>query len=440
MKKPKSKSKLKQSLKSNIDKIKTKIKPQLTWFSQLLSTENKAKLKTVWLKVDARYAATPKVDKVVIGSAAVLAMGSVAWAAVPASTPAAAAGGAAQVQILELGGNLANKYKNHFGYKLGGKNINGRVIDCSGWTDYINAQTAKAINRLGGGVRVTIPSNGSAEQANYDIGKRHLIWARAKGQSGSSGWPELQPGMLLFQGPGSGKFKGRSLMVGGMPYQINHVQVVVRLAGKIYITDSRNDRDGTTPVLGTDGIGAVNFYSSWQTSSPIARTSSKGWLLTDPLMDVRALLGDKTTTAVDLNTLASGETPGQGEIGGKKGIFGQPDEGDSSAIEDGTYEAEDTGGDSSSGDFAVAGALHDLVMKRVASSAWHRGVTLASEPRLLAELAYMRTIQNIMAKARIASIERREALSASFVGAQAEVVLSDEITKQRAIVTKGGGN
>jgi hypothetical protein len=52
----------------------------------------------------------------------------------------------------------------------------------------------------------------------------------------------------------------------------------------------------------------------------------------------------------------------------------------------------------------------------------------------------MKTIQNILMQARSASIERGEAMAASLLGTQADVTLSDEAAKQRAVVTKGGGN
>ena len=52
----------------------------------------------------------------------------------------------------------------------------------------------------------------------------------------------------------------------------------------------------------------------------------------------------------------------------------------------------------------------------------------------------MKTIQNILAQARAASIERREALSGAFLGNYADSALSGETAKQRAVVTEGGGN
>jgi cell wall-associated NlpC family hydrolase len=434
MKKPKSKSKLKQSLKSNIDKIKTKIKPQLTWFSQLLSTENKAKLKTVWLKVDARYAATPKVDKVVIGSAMVLAMGSVAWAAVPAVGTGTSTN-TNQVKVLETGGAYAQQYRGK-AYVWGGKSF-GAGVDCSGWTVIINKVTAKAV-QAATGKNIILPSGGSQEQLTTEVGKRHVVWTKAQGSSISSpaGLPQLKPGMLVFYGPGSGAYKGNIVYIGGAKYKINHVQVVVQIAGKAYVSDFREARDYTTPTLGTSGNGGVNFYAALSHAAPITSTK-KGYVVTDPLMEVRSLIGDSATVGLDLNTIESGQTPGQGEIGGAKGLFGQTGEGDDAAIDGAYYMADSTSDGTTPG---VSAMLYDLVMGRAASSAWHRGVTLASEPRLLAELAYMKTIQNIMAKARIASVERREALMGPTVGAQADITLNDEAAKQRARVTKGGGN
>jgi hypothetical protein len=133
--------------------------------------------------------------------------------------------------------------------------------------------------------------------------------------------------------------------------------------------------------------------------------------------------------------LATGESPGVGEIGGTPGLFGQVTDGKDDVIEGSEYL-----GDNSTEGLSVSNSLYELVMGRSASSSWQRGISLASEPRLIAELAYMKTIQNILAQARAASIERREALSGAFIGNYADSTLSGEAAKQRAVVTEGGGN
>lgn len=454
MKKPKPKSKLKQSLKSNIDKIKTKIKPQLTWFSQLLSTENKAKLKTVWLKVDARYAATPKVDKVVIGSAAVLAMGSVAWAAVPAvgtgtgNQEANVAG--AQVQIYDRGGQIANSLIGKFTYSMGtkgmppplrGRNIQaGKWTDCSSWTSYLTNETIALINKTIPSAKVTYFDSfgsalGAAEQMNYMVGRKQILYTRAWRGSPSGPLPTMKPGMLILQGGPGTEYPGRSVHFAGTEFMINHVQVVVRIAGKLYVSDSRGKRDSLSPVAGS-GRGGANLYTDFQSSTKYAFSNPKyNIVIGDPLLHVRALLGDTTSAALDGNVLATGESPGVGEIGGTPGLFGQVADGKDDVIEGSEYL-----GDNSTEGLSVSNSLYELVMGRSASSSWQRGISLASEPRLIAELAYMKTIQNILAQARAASIERREALSGAFLGNYADSALSGETAKQRAVVTEGGGN
>ena len=434
MKKPKSKSKLKQSLKSNIDKIKTKIKPQLTWFSQLLSTENKAKLKTVWLKVDARYAATPKVDKIVIGSAMVLAMGSVAWAAVPAvgtgtgNQEANVAG--AQVQIYDWAGGVAQRFQRKFGYSQAGTRPyreGAASTDCSGWAMFVDQGTKKLIKQTSGNKLVSAPLNGTTlTMAQTMAGKNQVVFFRApRGSNPAPTLGTLKPGMIILHGslksPGA-----RPWYYAGVSNSINHVGVVVRIGGKLAISDARND---------TQGRGGVLLYTSTQDflRSRASAGSSYTILIGDPLREVRTALGDTASAVIDANTIATGETPGVGEIGGVPGLFGQPVEGNDDPLIDGTY-----AGDSNLEQNGITQLMHNLVMGRVASSAWHRGVTLASEPRLIAELAYMKTIQNIMAQARSASIERRESLSAAYLGILKEPVLENKNKEQYSTVTKNG--
>ena len=153
----------------------------------------------------------------------------------------------------------------------------------------------------------------------------------------------------------------------------------------------------------------------------------------DPLKEVRALIGDTATATLNGSDIATNESPGVGEIGGKPGIFGQPIEGEDGTIEDGDYM-----GDAGMQGTGISSVLYQLVMSRAASSAWHRGVSLASEPRLLAELAYMRTIQNLLNNARSASIERRESLSAAYLGTVKEPVLENKNKEQYSTVTKNG--
>ena len=50
----------------------------------------------------------------------------------------------------------------------------------------------------------------------------------------------------------------------------------------------------------------------------------------------------------------------------------------------------------------------------------------------------MKTIQNIMAQARSASIERRESLSAAYLGTVKEPVLENKNKEQYNTVTKNG--
>jgi hypothetical protein len=438
MKKPKLNSKLKQSLKSNTDKIKTKIKtkikPQLTWFSQLLSAENKAKLKTVWLKVDARYAATPKVDKVVIGSAMVLAMGSVAWAAVPAvgtgagNQEANVAG--AQVQIYDWAGGVAQRFQRKFGYSQAGTRPyreGAASTDCSGWAMFVDQGTKKLIRQTSGNKLVSAPLSGTTlTMAQTMAGKNQVVFFRApRGSNPVPTLGTLKPGMIILHGslksPGA-----RGWYYAGVSNAINHVGVVVRIGGKLAISDVRNDNQGR---------GGVNLYTSTQDflRSRASAGSSYTTLIGDPLREVRTALGDTASAVIDANTIATGETPGVGEIGGVPGLFGQPVEGNDNPLIDGTY-----AGDSNLEQNGITQLMHNLVMGRVASSAWHRGVTLASEPRLIAELAYMKTIQNIMAQARSASIERRESLSAAYLGTVKEPVLENKNKEQYSTVTKNG--
>jgi hypothetical protein len=118
----------------------------------------KTKIKAGWLKIDAHYAATPKVDKIVIGSAMVLAMGSVAWAAVPAMGTGAgnqeANVAGAQVQIYDRGGQLSSSLLGKLGYGQGGDPyplprsqkrsiVAGSSTDCSSWANYVDSETKK---------------------------------------------------------------------------------------------------------------------------------------------------------------------------------------------------------------------------------------------------------------------------------------------------------
>ena len=448
MKKPKSKSKLKQSLKSNIDKIKTKIKPQLTWFSQLLSTENKAKLKTVWLKVDARYAATPKVDKIVIGSAAVLAMGSVAWAAVGTGTGNQEANVAgAQVQIYDRGGQLASSLLGKLGYGQGGGKyplprrqqrsiVAGSSTDCSSWANYVDSETKALITKSTGKQISSFPP----QVATPDIvralaGKNAVTFTKTPsgGRSGQLTDATLKPGMVILSGRVG---ENHAVNYAGTVCRVNHVGIVVRINGQLKIADVRGDNqakgigDGQKNPRG----GGVNLFPSVAAFLGNRLTNTRHYVIAgDPLKEVRALIGDTATATLNGNDIATNESPGQGEIGGKPGIFGQPIEGEDGTIEDGDYL-----GDADMQGTGISSVLYQLVMSRVASSAWHRGVSLASEPRLLAELAYMRTIQNLLNNARSASIERRESLSAAYLGTVKEPVLENKNKEQYNTVTKNG--
>ena len=396
----------------------------------------KTKIKAAWLRMDARYAATPKVDKVVIGSAAVLAMGSVAWAAVPAvgtgtgNQEANVAG--AQVQIYDWAGGVAHRLQRKFGYSQAGTRPyreGAASTDCSGWAMFVDQGTKKLIKQTSGNKLVSAPLNGTTlTMAQTMAGKNQVVFFRApRGSNPAPALGTLKPGMIILHGsiksPGA-----RPWYYAGASNSINHVGVVVRIGGKLAISDARND---------TQGRGGVLLYTSTQDflRSRASAGSSYTILIGDPLREVRTALGDTASAVIDANTIATGETPGVGEIGGVPGLFGQPVEGDDDPLIDGTY-----AGDSNLEQNGITQLMHNLVMGRVASSAWHRGVTLASEPRLIAELAYMKTIQNILAQARAASIERREALSGAFLGNYVDSALSGETAKQRAVVTEGGGN
>ena len=78
-------------------------------------------------------------------------------------------------------------------------------------------------------------------------------------------------------------------------------------------------------------------------------------------------------------------------------------------------------------------------MGRAASSAYQRGLAGASEPRLIAELAYMRALQNIMMQGMRESKARQEALTAAYATIMAKAAESNKLASQAALAAQAGG-
>ena len=209
----------------------------------------KTKIKAAWLKIDAHYAATPKVDKVVIGSAMVLAMGSVAWAAVGTGTGNQEANVAgAQVQIYDWAGGVAQRFQRKIGYNQGGTRPyreGAASTDCSGWAMFVDQGTKKLIRQTSGNKLVSAPLNGTTlTMAQTVAGKNQVVFFRApRGSNPVPTLGTLKPGMIILHGaltsPGA-----RPWYYAGAANSINHVGVVVRIGGKLAISDVRSDDQG----------------------------------------------------------------------------------------------------------------------------------------------------------------------------------------------------